>query len=168
MPFIFAEKSSKIPLELFCKKGLLVVIRDALSWGGKHDQDCAGRGWSSIHPSYGNGALRRRRLSSLTANGVALVESLRRQREPAADRLIERIMEGMAKRARLVDGKPTSLLDLGYSNVGLDDNWQKCGSGDGTSFHDAHGTFFVHEHNRYRIQRNLNWNKAQGPKPLPF
>lgn len=35
-----------------------------------------------------------------------------------------RIMDGMARRTRLVDGRPTSLCDLGYCDVGLDDGWQ--------------------------------------------
>jgi len=42
--------------------------------------------------------------------------------------LIEGIMEGMVSKARSVDGVPTSLCDLGYCDVGLDDNWQACGS----------------------------------------
>ena len=42
--------------------------------------------------------------------------------------LIEQIMEGMVTRNRTVDGVPTSLCDLGYCDVGLDDNWQECGS----------------------------------------
>ena len=42
--------------------------------------------------------------------------------------LIETIMDGMVNRGRTVDGTATSLCDLGYCDVGLDDNWQKCGS----------------------------------------
>mmetsp|Transcript_16417 Transcript_16417/g.22897 ORF Transcript_16417/g.22897 Transcript_16417/m.22897 type:complete len:444 (-) Transcript_16417:47-1378(-) len=42
-------------------------------------------------------------------------------------KLIMKIMDGMASRKRTVDGKPTSLCDLGYCDVGLDDNWQVCG-----------------------------------------
>ena len=34
-------------------------------------------------------------------------------------------VDKMVERTRLVDGKPASLLDLGYANVGLDDNWQR-------------------------------------------
>jgi hypothetical protein len=49
-------------------------------------------------------------------------------------------MDRMAARARQVAGKPTSLLDLGYNNVGLDDNWQACGTGVNGSFHDIDGT----------------------------
>ncbi len=57
--------------------------------------------------------------------------------------LIENIMEGMVSRDRLVDGVPTSLCDLGYCDVGLDDNWQLCGSyGDygQYTFHEDDGT----------------------------
>lgn len=42
--------------------------------------------------------------------------------------LLESIMHGMVSRKRTVDGVPTSLADLGYNDVGLDDNWQLCGS----------------------------------------
>lgn len=54
--------------------------------------------------------------------------------------LIEGIMKGMVNRSRMVDGKPTSLCDLGYCDVGLDDNWQNCKAGaDGNHYHDADG-----------------------------
>jgi len=42
--------------------------------------------------------------------------------------LLEGIMDGMVSKARTVDGVPTSLCDLGYCDVGLDDNWQECGA----------------------------------------
>lgn len=48
-------------------------------------------------------------------------------------------MDKMAQRVRTVDGVKTSLLDLGYNNCGLDDNWQACGQGAFGSFHDAEG-----------------------------
>ena len=35
--------------------------------------------------------------------------------------LIKGIMKGMTSRRNMVDGKPTSLLDLGYITVGLDE-----------------------------------------------
>lgn len=55
-------------------------------------------------------------------------------------KLIEGIMDGMVKKTRMVDGKPTSLCDLGYCDVGLDDNWQDCHAGaDGNHYHDADG-----------------------------
>jgi alpha-galactosidase len=56
--------------------------------------------------------------------------------------LIESIMDGMVSRSRFVDGVPTSLCDLGYCDVGLDDNWQLCGTyGDASNynFHDESG-----------------------------
>jgi len=42
--------------------------------------------------------------------------------------LIQKQMEGMVSRKRTVNGVPTSLADLGYTDVGLDDAWQLCGS----------------------------------------
>ena len=54
--------------------------------------------------------------------------------------LLEAIMDGLADSSRLVDGKPTSLLDLGYSRIGMDDGWQACGTGINGSFHAADGT----------------------------
>lgn len=56
--------------------------------------------------------------------------------------LIQSIMDGMVKKDRMVDGVPTSLCDLGYCDVGLDDNWQACGSPDaapGMHYHDIDG-----------------------------
>ena len=43
---------------------------------------------------------------------------------------------------RMVDGVATSLCDLGYCDVGLDDNWQECGSG-ALHFHDKDGNPIV-------------------------
>ena len=50
------------------------------------------------------------------------------------------IYRAMAARTRLVDGKPTSLVDLGYTHAGIDDGWQLCQSGpNGKGFHNATG-----------------------------
>jgi hypothetical protein len=51
-------------------------------------------------------------------------------------------MGGIASRSRLVNGVPTSLKDLGYTDVGLDDFWQKCGSygPNQYTYHNAEGT----------------------------
>lgn len=55
-------------------------------------------------------------------------------------KLIEGIMDGMVKKSRMVDGKPTSLCELGYCDVGLDDNWQDCKAGaNGNHYHDKDG-----------------------------
>jgi len=64
--------------------------------------------------------------------------------------LIMGIMDGMVSRKRTVDGVPTSLCDLGYCDVGLDDNWQDCqpaGKG-GYSYHDADGNPLIN-HDRF-------------------
>jgi len=57
---------------------------------------------------------------------------------------IETIMEGMVRRdpRYTVDGEPTSLCDLGYCDVGLDDNWQECGSygSEGYKYHTEDGS----------------------------
>ena len=57
--------------------------------------------------------------------------------------LMEMVMDKMAERKRIVDGKATSYADLGYEAVGLDDNWQACGSGYKKSFHDSQGNPLV-------------------------
>jgi hypothetical protein len=40
--------------------------------------------------------------------------------------MMEAMMDAMVDRSRLVDGKPASLLDLGYKHVGLDGGWNFC------------------------------------------
>ena len=40
---------------------------------------------------------------------------------------MEETFRMMASRKRSVNGKPTSLIDLGYTDAGLDDGWQQCG-----------------------------------------
>jgi alpha-galactosidase len=55
--------------------------------------------------------------------------------------LFEAIAAALADRSRTVGGVPSSLADLGYVNVGLDDAWQEIGAGApwGHSFHDGAG-----------------------------
>jgi len=57
---------------------------------------------------------------------------------------IEVIMDGMVRRdpRYKVDGVATPLCDLGYCDVGLDDNWQKCGKygSEGYSYHNEDGS----------------------------
>ena len=53
--------------------------------------------------------------------------------------LMEGVMDAVSVRKHTVDGKPTSIADLGFVNIGLDDNWQACGTGLNGSFHDADG-----------------------------
>lgn len=60
--------------------------------------------------------------------------------------LIEGIMDGMVSKKRKVDGVPTSLCDLGFCDVGLDDNWQDCNAGSGGNhYHDSHGNPVVNK-----------------------
>jgi len=61
--------------------------------------------------------------------------------------LIEGIMASMVRRSSryTVDGVPTSLCDLGFCDVGLDDNWQACGrhGEGGYTYHDEEGNPLV-------------------------
>lgn len=54
---------------------------------------------------------------------------------------MEQTMDALVDRSRLVNGVPTSLADLGYTDAGLDDNWQECGSygPENYTYHDASG-----------------------------
>ena len=54
--------------------------------------------------------------------------------------LMMSIYASMIDRSRLVDGQPTSLLDVGYQHASIDDGWQACNSGpSGRGFHNASG-----------------------------
>jgi len=71
---------------------------------------------------------------------------------------IEVIMEGMVRRDPrfTVDGVPTSLCDLGYCDVGLDDNWQKCGSygSEGYKYHEEDGSPVIN-FDRFPSMKNM-------------
>jgi hypothetical protein len=43
--------------------------------------------------------------------------------------MMEQTFRAMVDRSRTVDGKPTSLRDLGYVHAGIDDGFQACGTG---------------------------------------
>ncbi len=55
--------------------------------------------------------------------------------------LIMSQMDGITSRNRTVKGVPTSLADLGFKDVGLDDNWQLCAKygPNGYTYHNADG-----------------------------
>ena len=54
--------------------------------------------------------------------------------------IMEGIMDAMVARTWTVNGVPTSLADLGYTDVGLDDGWQLDNSGPGGhGYHNASG-----------------------------
>ena len=63
--------------------------------------------------------------------------------------IMEAMMAGLADKSRSVGGVPTSLIELGYDRIGMDDNWQACGAGINGSFHDAKGVPLC-ESSRYR------------------
>lgn len=43
------------------------------------------------------------------------------------DTTIRKVVDAVVARKRLVDGKLTSLLDVGFNHVGVDDGWQAYG-----------------------------------------
>ena len=51
---------------------------------------------------------------------------------------MQEVMDAMVSRKRTVGGVPTSLYDLGYTDVGLDDGWQLPHAG-GHGYHNASG-----------------------------
>jgi len=68
--------------------------------------------------------------------------------------VIEGIMDGMTKK-HTFDGEPTSLCDLGYCDVGLDDNWQDCSAGtDGNHYHTADGSPAIN-YQRFPDMKNM-------------
>ena len=51
-------------------------------------------------------------------------------------------IDGLVDESRLCsDGKPCSLASLGYTDIGLDDCWQLCGTygPENNTYHDEHG-----------------------------
>jgi len=61
--------------------------------------------------------------------------------------LMLEVMDAITTRKREVDGVPTSLCDVGYCDVGLDDNWQLCDSSakSGATYHDEDGRPIVNK-----------------------
>ncbi|KAL3928690.1 MAG: hypothetical protein SGBAC_012541, partial [Bacillariaceae sp.] len=68
------------------------------------------------------------------------------------------IMNGLVNRTRLNrQGRPVSLCDLGYCDVGLDDTWQACGSPEaapGMHYHDAAGNPLIN-YDRFPSMKNM-------------
>ena len=59
--------------------------------------------------------------------------------------MMEDVMVAMSQRTRSVDGKLTSLVDLGYDYAGLDEGWAACEKGVNHSFHDAQGRPLIND-----------------------
>jgi alpha-galactosidase len=70
------------------------------------------------------------------------------------DALIRTQIDALTSKSRTVDGVPTSLADLGYLRMGIDDNWQACKTGWQGSFHAQDGTPLVN-HSRFPNIKDL-------------
>jgi alpha-galactosidase len=53
--------------------------------------------------------------------------------------LINTQVDALVMRKHSLDGNPTSLHDLGYQTIGIDDGWQDCGAGPHGTYHDKDG-----------------------------
>jgi len=76
-------------------------------------------------------------------------------------------MAALALRTRPVVGlnaSKSSLLDVGYSRAGLDDNWQACGAGVRGSFHDASGRPLVNRSRFPDMQAMVAFGHQRGLK----
>ena len=71
------------------------------------------------------------------------------------------VVQAVVSKKRLVGGEPMSLVELGYSSVGIDDGWQDCGKGVAGTFHDKAGNPIVN--NRFPDMKALtDYSHAQG------
>jgi alpha-galactosidase len=67
------------------------------------------------------------------------------------DAKIRKTIDAITDKTRMVDGVPTSLADIGYGRVGVDDGWQACNTGvmdnrtHKASFHAEDGTPLVNK-----------------------
>lgn len=52
---------------------------------------------------------------------------------------IQNAIDAMSAPFPIWNGSSLSLIQLGYTHVGIDENWEKCGAGVNGSFHDAKG-----------------------------
>jgi alpha-galactosidase len=80
------------------------------------------------------------------------------------DSVIRMAIDRMTSRKRLVDGMPTSLSDLGYGRVGIDDNWQACGTGYKGSFHAQDGTPLVNASRFPDLKSLVDYGHGKGVK----
>jgi hypothetical protein len=62
--------------------------------------------------------------------------------EDVTQEFITRQVDALTVRRLSVDGKPTSLLDLGFNRVGIDAGWNLC-TGVNGSWHDESGHFII-------------------------
>ena len=82
---------------------------------------------------------------------------------------IKLMVDAIVSRARMVDGTPTSLADLGYGRVGLDDGWQACGTGYAPaghkpSFHTQDGTPLINASIFPSLKDMVSYGHSKGVK----
>jgi hypothetical protein len=82
---------------------------------------------------------------------------------------MSKIVDAVVSRRRLVNGKPTSLADLGYGRVGLDDGWQACSAGWAPpgrkpSFHAEDGTPLINSSLFPSLKDMVHYGHARGVK----
>ena len=56
-----------------------------------------------------------------------------------SDSVIRAQADGLSDRSRTVNGQPTSLADIGYVNLGIDEGWEGCGEGFNGTQHTSYG-----------------------------
>lgn len=80
------------------------------------------------------------------------------------DAKMRQMVDALASRSRLVDGKPTSLADLGFGRMGIDDGWQACGTGFQQSFHAKDGTPLVNKSIFPDLKAMVSYGHSKGVK----
>lgn len=80
------------------------------------------------------------------------------------DTVIRMAIDAAASRARSVDGVPTSLLDLGYVHIGIDDNWQACKTGWKGSFHAEDGSPLLNKSKFPDLKALVSYGNNKGAK----
>ena len=68
----------------------------------------------------------------------------------------------VAKNRVTAAGVPMSLSDLGYIHIGLDDNWQACGAGNLSAFHNTNGLPVVNQRKFPNLKGMVNHAHALG------
>lgn len=79
------------------------------------------------------------------------------------DAKIRMTIDAAVARTRKVDGKLVSLLDVGYSHIGVDDGWQACDTGSIVhSFHDEHGIPLVNKSRFGNLSALTDYGRVRG------
>jgi len=71
------------------------------------------------------------------------------------DTIMRKVVDMMVMKKYVINGVPTSIVDLGYKSCGLDDNWQQCGAGVEGTFHEASGVPIINK-NRFPDLKAFN------------